>query len=90
MDTIANQIGGKRFGLGRDAVFRLWKAALKDDEALLDDMIAASYDRMMRVDPARAEEVMGLVIQRHRSARQAFRDMLDRVKGRVLSTVPAI
>ena len=27
---------GKRFGLGRDAIFRLWKAAIKDDEGLLE------------------------------------------------------
>src|SRR6202035_6101819 len=37
---------GKRFGLGRDAVFRLWKAAIKDDEALLDEAITQTYERM--------------------------------------------
>ena len=37
---------GKRFGLGRDAIFRLWKAAIKDDEGLLDEAIAATFDRM--------------------------------------------
>jgi hypothetical protein len=30
---------GKRFGLGREAIFRLWKAAIKDDERLLDEAI---------------------------------------------------
>jgi hypothetical protein len=46
---------GKRFGLGRDAIFQLWKAPIKDDERLLDEAIAETYERMVRVDPARAE-----------------------------------
>jgi hypothetical protein len=59
---------GKRFGLGHDAIFRLWKAAIKDDEGFLDDAIAATFDRMERVDPVRAEEVVSLTIRRHRGA----------------------
>jgi hypothetical protein len=55
---------GKRFGLGRDAIFRLWKAAIKDDERLLDEAIAETYERMVRVDPVRAEEVVSLTIRR--------------------------
>jgi hypothetical protein len=43
---------------------------------------------MERVDPARAEEVMSLIIRRHRGAKRAFRDILARSKARVL-TVPA-
>ena len=49
---------GKRFGLEPDAIFRLWKSALKDDDSLLDEAITAAYDRMTAVDPARAEEVI--------------------------------
>ena len=75
---------GKRFGLGRDAIFRLWKAAIKDDEGLLDEAIAAIFDRMERVDPVRAEEVVSLTIRRHRGAKQALRDILARTKARVL------
>jgi hypothetical protein len=74
----------RRFGLGREAFFRLWKAAVKDDEALLDDALAAAYDRMMRVDPERADEVMTLIIRRQKGARQAFRDILARIKARVM------
>ena len=62
----SSHVVGKRFGLGRDATFRLWKAAIKDHEGLLDEAIAAIFDRMERVDPARAEEVMSLIIRRHR------------------------
>jgi hypothetical protein len=75
---------GKRFGLGRDAVFRLWKAAIKDDETLLDEAITQTYERMVRLDPVRAEEVMSLAIRRHRGAKQAFRDIFARAKARVL------
>ena len=84
----SSHVVGKRFGLGRDAIFRLWKAAIKDDEGLLDEAIAAIFDRMERVDPARAEEVMSLIIRRRRGAKRAFRDILARSKARVL-TVPA-
>jgi hypothetical protein len=77
-------IMGKRFGLGRDAVFRLWKAAIKDDEQLLDEAIVETYERMVRLDPVRAEEVVSLTIRRHRDAKQAFRDFLARAKARVL------
>ena len=30
-----------RFGLAPDAIFRLWRFALKDDESLLDEVISA-------------------------------------------------
>jgi hypothetical protein len=80
----SGHIIGKRFGLGRDAVFRLWKAAIKDDEALLDEAITQIYERMVRIDPVRAEEVMSLTIRRDRSAKQAFKDIFARAKARVL------
>jgi hypothetical protein len=31
----------RRFGLTRDAIFRLWKTAIKDDEKLLDEATAS-------------------------------------------------
>jgi uncharacterized protein with PIN domain len=80
----SGHVMGKRFGLGREAIFRLWKAAIKDDERLLDEAIAETYERMVRADPTRAEEVVSLTIRRHRDAKQAFRDLLARAKARVL------
>jgi hypothetical protein len=80
----SSSVMGNRFGLGSDAIFRLWKAAIKDDEALMDEAIAETYERMVRVDPVRAEEVVSLTIRRHRDAKQAFRDLLARAKARVL------
>jgi len=47
---------GKRFGLAHDAIFRLWKSALKDDDTLIDEAIAGTYDRMISIDPVRAEK----------------------------------
>src|SRR5580704_14865133 len=51
---------GERFGLAPDAIFRLWKSALKDDESLIDEAIAATYaahsrtERSARAADARA------------------------------------
>ena len=36
-----------RFGLTQDAIFRLWKTAIKDDEKLLDEAIAAVHQDQM-------------------------------------------
>ena len=67
----------KRIGLTSNAIFRLWKAALKDDEKLLDEAIGSVYEQMMSSDPARAERVMSLIIRRHCRARDAFRAILQ-------------
>ena len=86
----SSHVVGKRFGLGRDAIFRLWKAAIKDDEGLLDEAIAAIFDRMERVDPARAEEVMSLIIRRHRGAKRAFRDILPEPRRECCRSPPRL
>ena len=57
--------------------FRLWKSALKDDESLIDEAIAATYDRMIPIDPVRAEHVMSLIIRRHADAKDALKDLLS-------------
>ena len=71
-----------RVGLSSNAIFRLWKAAVKDDESLLDEAIAAVHDQMMSLDPARAERVISLIIRRHRHAKCAFKAMLNANRGR--------
>ena len=53
-----------RVGLSSNAIFRLWRAAVKDDERLLDEAIAAVHDQMMSSDRARAEHVISLIIRR--------------------------
>ena len=63
-------------GLTPDAIFRVWKAAIKDDEKLLDELIASVHEQMMSVDQAAAERVMSLIIRRHCNAKAAFKAML--------------
>jgi hypothetical protein len=58
----------KRGGLTSEAIFRVWKAAINDDEKLLDELIATVHKQMMSLDQARAERVMSLVIRRHCNA----------------------
>jgi hypothetical protein len=81
-----NHVVGKRFGLAQDAIYRLWKAALRDDDGLLDELIKATYDRMIRRDSMRAEQMICLIIRRHRDGRQALKDMLtQRPRRRLVS-----
>ena len=65
-----------RVGLSSHAIFRLWKAALKDDETLLDEVISSVHEQMTSLDQARAEQVMSLIIRRHRDAKEAFKAIL--------------
>jgi hypothetical protein len=44
----------RRVGLTHEAIFRLWKMAIKDDEKLLDEAIANLYADIVSFDRARA------------------------------------
>jgi hypothetical protein len=68
-----------RVGLSSQAIFRLWKVALKDDETLLDEVIASVHEQMTSLDQARTEHVMSLIIRRHRDAKEAFKDLLTAI-----------
>ena len=46
-DPIHIKASSTRAGLTPNAIFRLWRAAVKDDERLLDEAIAAVHDQMM-------------------------------------------
>jgi len=70
----------KRRGLNSEAIFRVWKAAIKDDEKLLDELIASVHKQMMSLDQARAERVMSLIVRRHCDAKEAFRAMLIAIR----------
>jgi hypothetical protein len=72
----------QRTGLTSTAIFQLWKAALKDDENLLNEAIVAVYEQMMSLNQPRAEQVMSLTIRRHRDAKEAFKAMLLAVARR--------
>jgi hypothetical protein len=75
-----------RAGLSSHAIFRLWKAALKDDETLLDEAIASVHEQMTSLDQARAEHVMSLIIRRQRDSKKAFKSMLMAIGTRKAPT----
>ena len=54
----------------------LLKTAIKDDEKLVDEAIAAVYDQMISFDRARANQVISLIVRRHREAKDAFKTLL--------------
>jgi hypothetical protein len=62
------------------------EGALKDDDQLLDDVIKATYDRLIRRDPVRAEQMMTLIIRRHRDGRKALKDMFTQRSRTELAT----
>jgi hypothetical protein len=63
-------------GLTTEAVFRLWRAAVKDDDKLVDALIAKIYDAMVSFDCTRADRVIELVINRDPSAQSALAALL--------------
>jgi hypothetical protein len=72
----ADATSHRHFGLTEDEIFRLWRAALKDDDELVDDAIQKVYDDMISFDRERAETVMSLTIRRNGEAGRAFRSLL--------------
>jgi hypothetical protein len=70
-------------GLTKDEIFHLWRAALKDDDRLIDAVIQKVYDDMMSFDCEQAEIVMSLIIRRHSEAGRAFRSLLGDMRKQV-------
>jgi hypothetical protein len=66
----------KHPSLTGDMLFRLWKAAIKDDDTLADEMIRGMYDGMLAFDRERAEDVMDLTVKRGPTARDTLRTLL--------------
>ena len=65
-----------------DAIVRLWKSAVKDDDQLLDEAIAKVYGDMISFDRGRAEVAMSLTIRRQRDAKDAFKSFLRDLRSR--------
>jgi hypothetical protein len=70
-----------RVGLTHDAIYRLWKMAIKDDEKLLDEAVAHLYADIVSFDRVRAECVISLMF-RHRESRDAFKALLNDLSKR--------
>ena len=74
----------QRYRLTPEQVFRLWKCALKDDDKLVDAAIEKLYEEMIAFNPARAESVIQLIIDRDDAAETIFRGLLrDMTIGRL-------
>ena len=69
--------GRQKFNLTNEQIFRLWRAAVKDDGKYVDLIIQKVYDDMMAFDPERSETAIELMIRRHKTAEDAFRDVLE-------------
>jgi hypothetical protein len=59
-----------------DMLFRLWRAAVKDDDTLVEETIHGMYEAMMAFDRERAEGTMDLTVRRSPIAGDAFRSLL--------------
>ena len=54
-------------------MFRLWRAAIKDDhDDVADEIIQKVYDDMMALDRALAEDAIEMIVRRNSAARNAF------------------
>jgi len=58
-------------------LFRLWNAAIKDDDTLADEMIRGMYHCMLTFDRERAEYAMDLTVRRDPTARDTLRALLE-------------
>jgi hypothetical protein len=66
----------RRPTLTKEQMFRLWRCAIKDDDALVDDMIREVYENIIAFDSRRAECVLELIIRRSVAANCALRSLL--------------
>jgi NADH:ubiquinone oxidoreductase subunit E len=58
-------------------VCRLFKCALKDDEALLDSILEKLYCSMKEFDASRTRDAIEMMVDRDATARLTFRALLD-------------
>jgi hypothetical protein len=65
-----------RSALTEEQVFRLLRCAIKDDDELVDQIIAQVYENIIAFDYKRAESVIELIVRRSVTAKWAFRALL--------------
>ena len=63
--------------LSEEQIFRLWCAAIKDDDKQVDEVIRRVYRDMIAHDRERAEEVIYLTITRNDEAKPALAELLS-------------
>jgi len=78
----------RSFALSEEHIFRLWCAAIKDDDKQLDEVIQRVYRDMIKQDRERFEEVMYLTITRDVSAERALAELLNDIPASNANTLP--
>ncbi len=63
-------------GLNERQAFCLFSAAIKDDEALIDEIVKTLYIEMKAFDRDRADDTIEIVVDRDPSAAARFRALL--------------
>ena len=63
--------------LDESQVFRLFKCAVKDDDTLVDAIVERLYRKMNEFDRDRAEDTVGLIVDRDAAAESRFRALLN-------------
>jgi len=66
-----------RTSITKDQIFRLWKAAIRDDDKFVDAVIQKVHDDMIAFDSERGEIVIDLMVRRHMIAGDEFRTLLS-------------
>jgi hypothetical protein len=64
-------------GLNEFQVLRLFKCAVKDDDTLVDAIVERLYFTMKDRDSTRAENTVGLIVDRDATAGSKFGELLD-------------
>jgi hypothetical protein len=68
---------GIQTGLNDFQVLRLFKCAVKDDGMLVDTIVERLYFTMKELDARRAEDAVGLIVDRDVTAGSKFGELLD-------------
>jgi hypothetical protein len=69
-------------GLNERQAFCLFSAAIKDDEALIDEIVKSLYVEMKSFDRDRADDTIEIVVDRDPSAAARFRVLLKDMRTR--------
>jgi hypothetical protein len=74
--SVASRTGPRRPGLPTDMLFRLFRAAVKDEDDIADPVIQSAYEDMVSYDQERARGVMELIVRRQPLAWSALYALL--------------
>jgi hypothetical protein len=77
-----------RPALTKDQMFRLWRAAIKDDGKFCDEILKKVHDDMIAFDSERSEIVIDLMVKRHTTAGCALRTLLNDMQDFSSPTFP--